>query len=575
LNQYYNRLKDDSESGIALPGFSVQRIHFAIVVSKNGKLVHIKDIRNYEGKKPQPVELMVPEAVVRSGKPTKESAKPNFLWDNTGYVLGIDDKGKPENAEITFCAFKEFHHLLGDSCHDLGMQAVLKFLDGWSPSEIKNIQNWQDILDAKANLVFLLEGDTQFVHQRSAIHELWSKYKAQSIADVSSVCLVTGSRKPIARLHSKIKGVQNAQSIGASLVSFNLDAFCSYNKEQNYNAPIGEEAAFSYTTALNHLLRFDSKQKMQISDATTVFWTERTSPIEDMWGGLFNPPNTETSDDKYAYNYLSAVRGGKKPPDIDTSIRMFILGLSPNASRLAVRFWMVDTIDVFNKNLGSHFANLHIQKQYETDKEFPGIWHLLIETLPKKKELRKTENINPLLAGALTRSILTGGRYPESLLATVVTRIRTDGDISYYRAAIMKAILKRNYNQEVSMGLDEGNKQIAYRLGRLFAVLEKAQEEAIPNANATIKDRFYGSASATPGLVFPQLLRMSQHHLSKINEGSRILKEKLIQAILNDVDMFPSHLPLEEQGLFTLGYYHQRCAFFQKKDTAAETAENK
>jgi CRISPR-associated protein Csd1 len=236
---------------------------------------------------------------------------------------------------------------------------------------------------------------------------------------------------------------------------------------------------------------------------------------------------------------------------------------------------MVDTIDVFNKNLGSHFANLHIQKQYETDKEFPGIWHLLIETLPKKKELRKTENINPLLAGALTRSILTGGRYPESLLATVVTRIRTDGDISYYRAAIMKAILKRNYNQEVSMGLDEGNKQIAYRLGRLFAVLEKAQEEAIPNANATIKDRFYGSASATPGLVFPQLLRMSQHHLSKINEGSRILKEKLIQAILNDVDMFPSHLPLEEQGLFTLGYYHQRCAFFQKRDTAAETAENK
>jgi len=226
---------------------------------------------------------------------------------------------------------------------------------------------------------------------------------------------------------------------------------------------------------------------------------------------------------------------------------------------------MVNTIDGYDKNLEKHLRNIQIQKNFETDTDFPGIWHLLIETLPNKKSLRKTENLNPLLAGALTRSILSGFRYPESLLATIITRLRTDGDVSYCRSALLKAILIRNYSMEVSMSLDESNSNVAYRLGRLFSVLEKAQEEAIPGANATIKDRFYASASATPAVVFPQLLRLSQHHLSKIGGGNKVNKEKLIQEIVDDISAFPKFLSLEDQGLFSLGYYHQRKAFFTKK----------
>jgi CRISPR-associated protein Csd1 len=333
---------------------------------------------------------MVPEAVVRSGKPTAESAKPNFLWDNTGYVLGIDNKGKAANSSITFNSFKEFHHRIGSKSNDAGMRAVLSFLDTWTSEKVTAISNWQDVLDANANIVFLLEGDTQFVHQRKAVQELWESYKSGSASEIFSTCLISGEWQPIARLHSKIKGVQNAQSMGASIVSFNLDSFCSYNKEQNYNAPISENAAFAYTTALNHLLRFKSRQKIQIGDTTTVFWTERKSRVESIWGDMFNPSNMESADDKEIQQYLSAVREGRKPPGYDTSIKMYVLGLSPNASRLAVRFWLVNTLEAFNKNLEKHFNNLRIQKQYETEKEFPGIWHLLIETLPKKKDLPKS-----------------------------------------------------------------------------------------------------------------------------------------------------------------------------------------
>ena len=540
LNDYYGRMINDPESGIPLPGYSIQKIHFAIVLDKNGNLVEIKDIRNYEGKRPQPIELSVPEAVIRSGKPTPESAKPNFLWDNTGYVLGVDNKGKEKNALITFNAFRNFHHALGDSSNDTGMQAVLHFLDSWDQKKISMITNWQDVIDANANLVFLIDGENQFVHQSEAIQNLWEKFNRSMASDFSAPCLVTGHKAPIARLHPKIKGVQNAQSMGASIVSFNLDSFCSYNKIQNFNAPISQDAAFSYTTALNYLLRFGSKQKVQISDATTVFWTERKTIAESIWGEIFNPSSTESSDTQEVYNYLTAVREGKKPLAPDSGIKMYVLGLSPNASRISIRFWMVDTLERFEQNLGKHFLNLRIQKQFPNEKDFPGIWHLLIETLPKKEKLRKSENINPVLAGSFMRSIFTGQRYPQSLLATVITRIRADGDVSYYRTALIKAVLERNHIMEVKMSLDESNQEIAYRLGRLFAVLEKAQEEAIPGANATIKDRFFASASATPGIVFPQLLRGAQHHLSKIGGGSKVVKEKLVQAILEGIMKFPN-----------------------------------
>jgi CRISPR-associated protein Csd1 len=325
-------------------------------------------------------------------------------------------------------------------------------------------------------------------------------------------------------------------------------------------------------------LDFKSKQKLQIGDATTVFWTERTSFLEDFLGNILDPredPAVSAADREKIEIYLKAVRAGKKgkkPKEADDdSMRFYILGLSPNASRLSVRFWYADTVDVVNDHIGRHFSDIALVREYDDQLEFPGIWQLLIETARRYRKGQKhiDGDLNPLLSGAVMRSIIEGLPYPNSLLASLINRIRADGEINYHRTALIKAILKRNYkNEEVSMALNEESTNVAYRLGRLFAVLEKAQEEAI-GANATIKDRFYGSASATPSVVFPQLLRLSQHHIAKLEGGARVHKEQLMQAILDGIDGakgLPAHLTLEDQGMFALGYYHQRKALFTKKE---------
>ncbi len=577
LNAYYNRTREDRTSGIAMPSFAPQKISYALVIDHEGQLIEVQDIRDTSGKKPRPVQLMVPEAVIRS-----VGVASNFLWDNTGYVFGFDDKGKPERTRQTFEAFKSIHHLIGDSIADPGMLAVLRFLDSWNPQKRPLKFDWEDIVGS--NLVFRLTEERGYMHERPAIVAAWMKHKATSDNAKRGVCLVTGQNTAIAPLHAKIKGVRNAQSTGAAVVSFNLNAFCSYGKEQNYNAPIGEEAAFAYTTAMNHLLRFESRQKLQVGDATTVFWTERDSVVEDYMGNILDPRSdsaVSVSDQAKIESYLKAIRAGKKPDDVeDDSMHFYILGLAPNASRLAVRFWYADTVETVNKHIGMHFSDLELVRQYDDQAEFPGIWQILVETARRYRKGQKPidGDLNPLLSGAIMRSIMEGLTYPSAILASLLNRIRADGEINYYRTALLKAVLIRNYgNKEATMALNEESTNVAYRLGRLFAVLEKAQEEAVPGANATIKDRFYGSASATPGVVFPQLLRLSQHHLAKLKVGAKIYKERLMQEIIDGIDGakgIPHHLSLEDQGMFALGYYHQRKAFFTKKEENTGQEEN-
>jgi CRISPR-associated protein Csd1 len=412
------------------------------------------------------------------------------------------------------------------------------------------------------NLVFQLDGDMAFVHDRPKIKDIWIKHFRGKKPEVVSTCLVSGRTAPIARLHPDIKGVRGAQPKGAAIVSFNLDAFASYGKMQNYNAPVSEEIAFTYTAVLNELLRFESTQKVQIGDATTVFWTERKSPIEGFMG-IILAPREDRGEVAEVRRYLHAVRDGKHPSEIDPDIKFFILGLSPNASRLSVRFWHVSTVGDIGAKIGKHFRDLSISKSYQSDPDFPGMWQLLRETAAQGKN----DNISPLLAGAVTRSILTGAIYPRSLLSDVINRIRADQRVNYLRASAIKGCLVRGFRpkhitKEVSMVLDKESKDVAYRLGRLFAVLEKAQKDAMPGARATIKNKFFGSASATPRMVFPQLLRIAQHHLNKAEYGW--YTHKLIKETMEEVREFPPYLSLDEQGMFTIGYYHQRNSFFEK-----------
>lgn len=366
--------------------------------------------------------------------------------------------------------------------------------------------------------------------------------------------------------------MRNAQSSGASIISFNLESFCSYNKKQSFNAPVGEDIVFNYTTALNNLLSSESRKKIQIGDATTVFWAEGPTPLEGFLKDVLDPHN-DNSDLGNLRMFLEAIRKGKMPKEIENTkyMKFYILGLSPNASRLSIRFWYASSVEDIARKIGQHFKDLSVEKNFINEPSFPGMWHLLRETAIQGKG----ENISSLLAGAFFRSIVTGQRYPSRILTIILERIRSDHKVNYLRSALLKAYIVRNWrfkNKEerevIGMSLDKDEKNIGYRLGRLFATLEKAQKDAIPGANTTIKDRYYGSASATPAIVFPQLLRLAQHHIQKSEYGMNI--DRHIEEILQDIQKFPPHLSLEDQGIFALGYYHQKQEFYKKLEKKEE-----
>jgi len=587
LKQYYDRMKQDKEAQLPEYGFSKEAIHFELLIDKEGNLIKVnslkKEVRESAGggKKSQrsvPIIMDVP-STTKTDSRSGQTPPPNFLWDNSGFVLGMDAKGKAEKALAKHKEFKKFHKEFAEKYQiqdDEGMAAVLNFLKKWDSSKAPELEHWDEI-EKGANLVFRLEADSlRYIHQRPRIVEAWKKYvpyaeeqyakDAEKRGDgkslnIRGVCLLTGSLTNLARVHRKIGGVRYAQATGAAIVSFNEESYISYGKEQSLNSPIGIESAFAYTTALNYLLSRDDR-KIQIGDATTVFWADKETPMEDWFSQMFNPQQEDTSTLSDVRRFLESLRDGKKPKEIDGKTMFYILGLSPNASRLSVRFWYAGTVEEISDKLGKHFRDIAIEKQYEKDKEFPGLWHLLVQTAVQGK----TENINPLLSGELARSILTGSNYPLSMLSALISRIRANEEINYLRASMIKGILVRNYRKEVKMALDKENKEVPYLLGRLFAVLEKAQQDALGDINATIKDKYYASSSATPSATFPVLLRLNKYHTSKGEHGNYYdtLNAEILEQL--PAKKFPNHLTLDEQGLFAIGYYHQRNDFYKKKE---------
>ena len=580
LCQYYDRLQQNVDVNIPEIGFSQEKISFAIVIDKNGTMVGGKpqDIRETNEKgKLSPRMLFVPKVKGRAGI----NPPPYFLWDNAKYVLGggekilkerdKDDKDdKYKLTEDRFLSFKEFVEGLFQNFNDEGAKAIIQFLDNWKPEQSLKLDNWEEI--CKINFVFKLDTDYCFLHERKAIKQLWITYAKNELSTGHvGCCLISGGKAPIAQTHPLIKGIRGGKSTGGAIISFNIPSFVSYNKKQNFNSPISEVNAFKYTTALNHLCRFGSSQKIQIGDATTVFWAKEDNPMESIFGKILSQSND--GFDQEVKLFLESIQNGRKPVYINEKTQFFILGLSPNAARISVRFWHVSNVEDVSQKLMLHFSDLKIEKK-ENDPEYPSIWHLLIELVPSRKgEKRKTDAIPSNLAGQMIRAILNGSKYPESFYTTLISRIKTDHQINYMRAAIIKAVLTRKYRfknikKEVSVALDKENKNVSYLLGRLFSVLEKAQQDAIPGANTTIRDRYYSSASSTPKVVFPQLMRLANHHISKAKYG--YVSDKWIEEIVQDIKEFPAHLTLEEQGEFALGYYHQRNELFKKKEKKGE-----
>ncbi len=591
LKGYYDRLFSDqkrkngtSKKEISAFGFSRNPIHFALIIDTNGKLLDVHDLREphetktKSGKVKKTIddkELIVPLPVKRA-----PNIAPSFLWDNTGYVLGADLKGKPARTANQFDAFKKLCHEIGDGLDDEGMQAVLKFLDNWDPSKAREQKLWDEM--SGKNVVFKLDKELQYIHERPTIKSAWLEYHRNQLEkNIEGICIITGEKSHIAKLHSSIKGVRGrgAKSSGASIVAFNLDSFCSYGKDekqQSYNAPVSNRAAFEYVTALNYLLSKDSRQKVKIGDATTVFWAERDTSMETIFKRTVEPGEDADAQRKL-HVFLETVRKGKKlsKPEIDEEVKFFILGLSPNASRISIRFWYQTTVGELSRKIEKHFSDIEIEQQSEKyiEPKYPGISRLLLATAVQWKY----NNINPKLAGAFAYSVISGTKYPQTMLSSVINRIRADHSINYPRASIIKGVLTRNFKLEVLMSLDKENKNVAYLLGRLFAILEKAQKDAQKDTQkdaqkeafgqdigATIKKGFYSSASATPRQVFPQLLRLAQHHIDKAKKYGYI-DDMLIEEVIQDIQEFPAHLSLQDQGLFAIGFYHQRNDFFKKK----------
>ena len=561
LHNYYDRKSADPESGLAQPGFEWKEIPFVIELEARGNPIQIEDTREGEGKKKRARSFLVPQGVKKTS-----GVAANLLWDNAAYVLGVDTKGKPKRVEEQRQAFiAKIESLSTAGRNDIGVQAVLNFLRQASPDSLSRHVEWEEIAETVPNLTFRLQGDVDLVCQRPAVAEAIGAQ--QDTTGANGLCLVTGESGEIERLHTAIKGVWGAQTSGANIVSFNLEAFNSYGKTQGANAPVSKRAAFSYTTALNNLLRKDSPKRLQVGDASVVFWADRPTEWETGFVDVFGGPAKDDPDRnvRAVRSLYAAIDRGLLENDTGQA-NFFALGLAPNAARLAIRFWQHGTVADMAGRIKQHFDDLAIERS-PRDPLYLSLFRLLVSVATQGK----ADNIPPNLGGELVRSILAGLPYPHTLLAAVVRRIRAEHNVTYARAALLKACINRatrysnvNMEGELPMSLDEANGNVGYRLGRLFAVLEKIQEEANPGINATIRDRFYGAASSTPVTVFSTLLKLKNHHLSKLdNRGWAVNLEKRVGEIIEGIGDFPAQLRIEDQGRFAIGYYHQRQGFFK------------
>lgn len=562
LCDYYDRKAADA-GAIAPPGFEYKEIPFVIVVDENGRFVPpIQDMREGEGRARRAKVQLVPQGPKRSS-----GIKPYLLWDNVEYTIGVPIRGKPARVSEQHEAFlARLRTIGGEAAADRGLKSVLLFSEAPDLRSLQRDPAWVELTKDNPFVAFRLAGDDVLVSQRPAITRTLKDSPPES---ADGRCSITGRPAKIAETHPAIKGVRGAQTSGGNIVSFNLRAFESYGMAQGANASIGEPAAFFYTTALNQLLSRDSRQKIQVGDATVAFWSEKASgrPAEEAFADWFDPPRDDPGGDTARVRALYEFHQGQ-PLTSDDDQRFFVLGLAPNAARISVRFWSVATIRELGENVFRHFEDLAIVGPPSAPKH-PSIYWLLRSIAAQEK----AENIPPNLAGDWMSAILSGSPYPLTLLQAAVRRSRAQANVSPTRAALLKATINRGsttYEEKLPVSLDIANSNAGYRLGRLFATFEKIQEEASPGLNATIRDRYFGSASASPVVAFPILNRLKNHHLAKLeNRGRAVNLERLIGEIIDGLDAtrpFPPTLSIADQGRFAVGYYQQRQDFFRKRE---------
>lgn len=590
LERAYHRLAEDEK--VPPIGYADERIGYCIILNASGRPVgHPVDMRNHTGKKPAAQRKWVP-------RPAKRTVKivPNFLWDKTSYSLGVtaaEASGSDSGRDLTdrtvnqYNAFRGHHLEALRETDDEGLIALRRFLEWWRPEQFNELDWPEEMIDS--NVVFRLEGERGFIHEREAARRLWISQMQQTYESNQAVCLVTGEKTSIARLHPAIKGVRAAQSSGASLVSFNIDAFESYGHKQGGNAPVSEAAAAAYTTTLNHFLQTD-EHKVQLGDASTVFWADSSEEIaEGVFSCFFGAKTDQSLQSQKVQTILEKMSKGRPMeqirPNLPEGVRFYVLGLAPNAARLSIRFWVEDDFTNLVERFHRHYQDMRLSP--EPHDEQPSIWRCLLEVAPKTVK-DKGKNIPPQLAGDMLRAILTGRNYPQTLLATILMRLRSDKAITGLRVALLKAVISRKRRmtghltkEDFLVSLDPTNADPGYLLGRLFACFEYVQTQALGGSvNATICDKYYGAASATPRSVFPILQRNAMHHLSRVRRdrpGTYLYLDRELTQIYGCAApeaLYVPTLSMDQQAFFAVGYYHQKNAFYTSRNEGTNKKEN-
>lgn len=580
LTAYYEQLVRQGK--LSAPGWDDSfKVSYELRLNDAGQLLRVVPLLTEKtvGKK----TVLAPRAMrVPAHEKRSSGIAANFLCDNSTYLLGADEKGKPERSADCFKACAKLHHTILDGVDSPAARALLAYFDSWDPAQAAAhpllVEQWKEIT-GNANLIFGYEAadhSHSFVNDDPAIQNAWqTHYNDRSTDSDMGQCLITGKYAPIERTHPNISGVPGAQSSGAALVSFNAPAFCSYGHEQGDNAPVSKYAAFAYTTALNRLLA-DRSHCKHVGDTTILCWAENAEPVyqDAMSMFLFGADEAAGIQESDVQAALKRLSTGQTVPFLEKELspdqHFYLLGLAPNAARLSVRFFLRDTFGSFAQNLQKHAEEMEIDcSEKEKFRTLP-IWAVVNETT--RTVPGQPAKPSPQLAGDLLRAVLTGGRYPATLLNGVTLRIRAEQTVTRGRAAVIKAYYLRNYptelNKEVyTVSLNETT-NVPYLLGRLFSVLEAVQKAANPGINTTIKDRYFNAACATPGMSFPTLLRLSQKHLRKLNDGLATHYDKQITELMAQLPEsgFPVRLSLPDQGKFTIGYYHQTQKRYVKKN---------
>lgn len=569
LVKYYEDL--EKQGKLPRQGWCQAKVSYGINLSTDGNIKNIIWLKDeiQAGKKQiwTSKTMSVPAMLTRSS-----GIAANFLCDNSKYLLGIDKSGTRKRIVECFEAAKKKHlKLLGNASGEMA-QAICAFFRNWDPEEAKKnivvLENWEEITDG-GNLIFCMnEG---YAQDDDEIQKIWDAENEQTETDAEGICLVTGERTEISRIHRNIKGVPGAQSSGAALVSFNAPSFESYGKEQSYNAPVGKYAEFAYTSALNYLLA-QRKYTFPLGDSMIVYWAEEAKlEYQDVLLALLNPVKDNQNE---VHAFFEKLRKDEQiminDMELNPSQKFYILCLAPNAARLSVRFFYQSSFGNITKNLACHYERMQMIKPKWEEREYLGIEDMLKETVNMNSRDKKPISN---MAAMVFSAILQNSRYPASLYTDALIRIRAEqGCVTWGRASIVKAFLMKNHKNtegEICMGLNEESNDVAYVLGRLFSVLESIQTDANPGIKSTIRDRYFNSACATPASVFPVLFKLKNSHIKKLErekESAKVYYEKLLTQIVGKLEMYPKRLSLEEQGRFILGYYHQMQKKYEKRE---------